>query len=150
MPRRFSSARHLSGVLIAIVLSAAAVSMQGCRQERSRYGGTVVLSTVEEPTGFNPLSYLDTLSPNIGSLIFNTLVNIDEQLEYVPELAESWQVSEDGLTWDFRLREGVRFHDGEPLDAEDVVFTYRTLLNPASESPLAPLYGIIEQVEAVE
>jgi len=150
MPRRFSSARYLSGVLIALVLFAAAASMQGCRQERSRYGGTVVLSTVEEPTGFNPLFYMDTLSPNIGSLLFNTLVNIDEQLEYVPELAESWQVSEDGLTWNFRLREGVRFHDGEPLDAEDVVFTYRTLLDPASESPLAPLYGIIEQVEAVD
>ncbi len=150
MPRRFSSARHLSGVLIALVLFAAVASTQGCRQERSRYGGTVVLSTVEEPAGFNPLFYLDTLSPNIGSLIFNSLVDIGEQLEYVPGLAESWQVSADGLTWDFHLREGVSFHDGQPLDAEDVVFTYRTLLDPASESPIAFHYSIVEEVEAVD
>jgi peptide/nickel transport system substrate-binding protein len=109
-----------------------------------------VLSTVEEPAGFNPLFYLDSLSPNIGSLIFNTLVKLDEQLAFAPELAQSWQVSADGRTWEFTLRDDVTFHDGERLDAADVVFTYRTLLDPASESPLVSFYSIVEQVEAVD
>jgi peptide/nickel transport system substrate-binding protein len=149
MLRRFSSVRQLGGVLIGLALCTTTVLLDGCRGEQSRYGGTVVLSTVEEPAGFNPLFYLDSLSPNIGSLIFNTLVKLDEQLTFAPELAESWQVSADGRTWDFYLREGVTFHDGEELAAEDVVFTYRTLLDPATESPLIPHYGIVEEVEAV-
>jgi peptide/nickel transport system substrate-binding protein len=149
MLRRFSSVRQLGGVLIGAVLCTTTILLDSCREEQSRYGGTVVLSTFEEPAGLNPLFYLDTLSPNIGSLIFNTLVNIDEQLEYVPELAESWQVSDDGRSWDFYLREGVTFHDGEELAAEDVVFTFRTLLDPANESPLVPFYSIVEKVEAV-
>jgi peptide/nickel transport system substrate-binding protein len=128
---------------------AASLLFPGCREEGSPYGGTLVLSTLDEPAGFNPLFYLDTVSPNIGSLIFNTLVNIDEQLEYVPELAESWQVSDDGRTWDFYLRDGVEFHDGEELDAEDVVFTYQSMLNPATESPIAPLYSVVAGIEAI-
>jgi len=150
MLRHFSPTKQLGGVLIILALVTTTVLLDGCRDEESRYGGTVVLSTFEEPAGFNPLFYLDTLAPGIGSLIFNTLVKLDEQLEYVPELAESWQVSVDGRTWDFNLRDGVTFHDGEQLDADDVVFTYRTLLDPASESPLAPLYGIVEEIEAVD
>jgi peptide/nickel transport system substrate-binding protein len=149
MLRRFSSARRLGGVLIGLALCTTTILLDCCRDEPSRYGGTVVISTFDEPAGFNPLFYVDTLSTNIGSLIFNTLVKVDEQLEYVPELAESWQVAADGRTWDFYLRDGVTFHDGEELAAEDVVFTYRTLLDPATESPLAPFYSIVEEVEAV-
>jgi peptide/nickel transport system substrate-binding protein len=145
---RFSPV-HLLRTGILISLLAASLLFPGCREEGSPYGGTLVLSTLDEPAGFNPLFYLDTVSPNIGSLIFNTLVNIDEQLEYVPELAESWQVSDDGRTWDFYLRDGVEFHDGEELDAEDVVFTYQSMLNPATESPIAPLYSVVAGIEAI-
>ena len=145
---RFSPVHLLrSGILISIL--AASFLFPGCREEQSPYGGTLVLPTLDEPDGLNPLFYLDTVSPNIGSLIFNTLVNIDEQLEYVPELAESWQVSEDGRTWDFHLHEGVDFHDGEELSAEDVVFTFQSMLDPATESPLARHYSILEGVEAI-
>jgi peptide/nickel transport system substrate-binding protein len=149
MLRRFSLFKQPGSGLVVFGLLTAAVLLNGCRKEEDRYGGSVVLSTFEEPAGLNPLFYLDTLSPNIGSLIFNTLVNIDEHLAYVPELAQSWEVSEDGKTWDFYMRDGVTFHDGEVLDAEDVVFTYRTLLDPANQPPLAPLFGIIEKVEPV-
>lgn len=153
MRRCFSSTARITGVLFAAAVLITTVLLDGCRgerDERSRYGGTVVISTFEEPAGLNPLLYLDTLSPNIGSLVFNTLVNIDEQLEYVPELAESWRVSEDGRSWDLHLREGVAFHDGEEMDAGDVLFTYRTLLDPATESPLSSHYEIVDEVEALD
>ena len=150
MFRRLSSSGRLGGMAITVCLFIAANTLEGCREEPSRYGGTVVLSTVEEPAGFNPLFYLDSFSPNIGNLIFNSLVKLDEQLTFVPELAESWRVSEDGRTWDFTLREGVRFHDGEELDANDVAFTYRTMLDPASKSPLSPLYSIVDDIETVD
>ena len=125
-----------------------AAALAGCSTRSEPYGGEVVLSTFGEPAGFNPLLYTDTLSPNIGSLLFNTLVNINEQLEYVPELAESWRVSEDGLSWEFNLRKDVSFHDGEPLDSGDVLFTYRSVLDPEGDSPLASFYAIVESIEA--
>ncbi|MCK5008807.1 MAG: ABC transporter substrate-binding protein, partial [Spirochaetales bacterium] len=140
---------YLLRTAILISILAASFLFPGCREEPSPYGGTLVLSTLDELAGFHPLLYPDTVSTIIGSLIFNTLVKIDERLEFVPALAESWQVSEDGRAWDFYLREGVEFHDGEELDAEDVVFTFQSLLDPATESPLAPLYSIVEGVEAI-
>jgi peptide/nickel transport system substrate-binding protein len=146
----FSVVRRVGGAAIGLGLLILSTMPGGCRHEQSRYGGTVVLATVEEPAGFNPLFYLDSLSPHIGSLVFNTLIKINEQLEYVPELAESWQVSADGRTWDFYLRKGVTFHGGEPLDAGDVLYTFTTILDPANESPLLPFYSIIEKVEAVD
>ena len=60
-------------------------------------------------------------------------------LEPKPDLAESWQTP-DPKTWTFKLRPGLKFSDGRPLTAEDVVFTYKTLLNPALNAPLRALY----------
>lgn len=58
------------------------------------------------------------------SYLFDTLVWKDEK-GYVPWLAEEWKMAEDGVTWTFRLRQGVKWHDGQPLTAEDVVFTFQ-------------------------
>lgn len=60
----------------------------------------------------------------MGNLMFNQLTNIDEDGNLTPELAESWEISEDGLSWTFKLRQDVTFHNGEPLTADDVVFTF--------------------------
>ncbi|MFQ5693929.1 MAG: ABC transporter substrate-binding protein, partial [Nitrospinota bacterium] len=62
--------------------------------------------------------------------VFSGLVRLDERFEPVPDLAESWTVSGDGLTFTFNLRRGVKWHDGAPFTAEDVKFTYETLLHP--------------------
>jgi ABC-type transport system substrate-binding protein len=62
--------------------------------------------------------------------IFNGLVALDATMNVVPSLASTWTITRDGLTYEFHLRPGVRFHDGSPLTAEDVVFTIRRLLAP--------------------
>lgn len=62
---------------------------------------------------------------------YNRLVDLDEDLRPVPELAESWETSADGRTWTFHLRPGVTFHDGSDFDAADVVFTFKRLFDPA-------------------
>lgn len=64
------------------------------------------------------------------NLIFDGLTKLNERMEAVPDLAESWTVSEDGLTYTFNLREGVKWHDGKPFTAEDVKFTYEVMLHP--------------------
>ena len=59
--------------------------------------------------------------------IFNSLVTIDENLNYIPELAESWDAKDDGKTYIFHLRKGVKFHDGTDFDAEAVKFNFERI-----------------------
>jgi peptide/nickel transport system substrate-binding protein len=85
--------------------------------------------------------------------MFEPLVTIDpETLEFAPSLAESWEMSEDGLTWTFKLREGVKFHDGTPLNAEAVAFSFNRIIDPETKSPAAAplLGGNLESTEAVD
>lgn len=66
----------------------------------------------------------------VGRNIFDRLVESDENLDIVPRLATDWEVSDDGLTWTFVLREGVEFHDGTPFNADAVVFSVERSLDP--------------------
>lgn len=64
----------------------------------------------------------------------------------VPGLAESWSFDEDTLTYTFKLREGLTFHDGEPLTSEDVKFTLEAILDPDNQSEIISNYTDIEEV----
>ncbi|ERM02588.1 hypothetical protein Q644_02020 [Brucella intermedia 229E] len=66
------------------------------------------------------------------------------QSEIVPSLAESWEVSEDGKTYTLHLRKGVMFHNGEELTADDVVFTYDRMLNPATKALNTDILDFVE------
>ena len=63
--------------------------------------------------------------------VYNRLVDIDDKFNVMPELATEWSVSEDGKTWTFKLREGVKFHTGKDFTSADVVYTFKRLLDPA-------------------
>jgi peptide/nickel transport system substrate-binding protein len=82
--------------------------------------------------------------------VYDYLVDIDAENQIQPRLAREWSTSEDGLTWTFTLNEGVTFHDGQPLSATDVVWTFDRLRDPAAELPTADLYANIAAVEPVD
>src|ERR1700682_6297718 len=82
--------------------------------------------------------------------IFESLGRIDRTGAIGPGLAESWNVSEDGKEYIFKLRQGVKFHDGEPLDAAVVKFTLDRLFAPDSTNPAKSLYTDIDKVEVVD
>jgi peptide/nickel transport system substrate-binding protein len=87
-------------------------------------GGTYVEGVAGYPHLINPLfSHENDVDRDLCALIFEGLTQVDERNEIVPLLAERWQVSEDGLTYTFALRDSVRWQDGEPFTADDVVFT---------------------------
>src|SRR5690606_7578481 len=91
---------------------------------------------VGAPRYLNPLLSDDNpVDRELTSLLFDGLLQYDETGQLAPALAEEWVVSEDGLTVRFTLREDVRWHDGEPFTAEDVVFTYGLLQNDAFPAP---------------
>lgn len=101
-------------------------------------GGTLITAIGADPVSLNGIYANDGASVSVLSYIFNPLTLGGENwgTEITGDLAESWEVSEDGLTWTFHLREGVVWHDGEALTADDVVYTFETI--QTSEEDIAP------------
>lgn len=84
----------------------------------------------------------------IANQIYDYLVDIDPQNRITPRLAKDWDVSPDGLTYTFDLAKGVTFHDGSAFTAEDVVWTFDRLRDPASGYPTADLYSGVTDIRA--
>ncbi|WP_380165034.1 ABC transporter substrate-binding protein [Jannaschia sp. R86511] len=110
--------------------------------------GGIVIGVGSEPDHLNPvLGY----APDGASRLFDSLLVREADLSLAPSLATSLpEPSPDGLTWTVELRDDVVFHDGEPLTAEDVVFTYETVLDPAVASPLAGDLAALAEVVALD
>lgn len=112
-------------------------------------GGRYVEAIIGPIATLNPLQIqLGDPEADITRLIFNALVRFDERGLPVGDLAQRWEVSEDGLRYTFYLRPNVRWHDGAPLTADDVLFTVRLLQSPESPGPpeRARLWQSIEVV----
>lgn len=109
-------------LLITLIL---AIALTSCHPEPTE-NNQLVLSVPSDPKTFNFL--LSQESPNIFGLTFKGLTYINGNGKIEPELAESWKISEDKLRVIFTLREGLKWSDGQPLTADDVVFTYQELV----------------------
>lgn len=93
------------------------------------YGGSIVLTSTSDPKSFNDITAKETSTREVTSHIFEGLTTMNAvTLQVEPALAERWEVSEDGHTWTFYLRPGVKWNDGEPFTADDVVFTFNDLI----------------------
>ena len=114
------------------------------RCEPGQPGGRLTLVMPGPPRTFNPLLALDAASDEIVRMIFGSLVNLDLTTQEVePGLAESWSVEPDGRTWTFKLRPGVRWCDGRPLTADDIVFTWNEVMyNPDMNRTTYDLFRI--------
>jgi peptide/nickel transport system substrate-binding protein len=82
--------------------------------------------------------------------MFDKLVDLDNELNVVPQLAHDWEVSDDGLDYTFYLEEGVTFHDGTPFNADAVKFTFERILDPEFGSPFLGDYSMIDSIEVVD
>lgn len=106
--------------------------------EAERYGGTVVLAGAVEIETFNPAATVDDLSQQVQRhAVLMTLLRADAALRPQPYLAEAWEINQDSTRVVFRLRRGVRWHDGEPTTARDVEFTFNALKDPDTGFPNA-------------
>ena len=117
-------------------------------QENPALEKEVVISYSQRPETLNPLEPKFAIGSNIGTLIFNSLLRFNDQLEPVNNLAESWVISRDGMEYTFNLRRGVLFHDGAELTAEDVVFTYNSIMDPKLRNMSALKYNVVSSFEA--
>jgi len=105
---------------------------QGGAPPPPRRGGMLEVSVTDASTfdQLDPARFRNTFMFLAGALLYDTLARVDERFAVSPGLAESWDASDDFRTWEFRLREGVTFHDGSPLTAQDVVWSLRRAADP--------------------
>ena len=114
-------------------------------------GGALVLTQGAEPKTLNPVTALDAPSREIIRRMTADLISINRQTQQTgPSLAKSWTVSKDGREFVLELRRGLRFSDGHPMDADDVVFTFQVYLDEKVHSPQRDLLIISDHPLTVE
>jgi peptide/nickel transport system substrate-binding protein len=113
-------------------------------------GDAIVVASIGDAKRLNPIIANDSASGDINGQVFNGLIRYDKDLHYEGELAESWEISDDGLVFTFHLRPGVKWHDGEPFTAEDVLFSYQKLLDPDVATPYGADYERIKKAEVLD
>jgi peptide/nickel transport system substrate-binding protein len=112
------------------------------------YGDALVVGSIGEPSTLIPILASDSASRDVASQIYNGLIRYDKNLNLEGDLAESWQVSRDGLTITFHLRRGVKWHDGHPFTSHDVLFTYRVTIDPKTPTAYAEDFKQVKNAEA--
>ena len=122
------------------------IAIAGCRSA-PRDPRTVVFLIESSPANLDPRIGTDAQSQLIDALLFDGLVARDASYQFTPALAERWE-QPDPLTLVFHLRSGVRFHDGRPLTARDVLWTINSMRSGAIISPKAASYASINTMEA--
>jgi peptide/nickel transport system substrate-binding protein len=111
--------------------------------EVGKRGGRLVVALRGEPKTLNPLIAADTRSREVIGIMQADLVHINRATQLTePALAKSWKISPDGLQYTVVLRQGLRFSDGQPLDADDVLFTFRVYLDETVHAPQRDLLNI--------
>jgi len=139
-------------LLLAMVLS-------GCKSEKAEqsyggpdtgpaYGDLMIDGSIGDASTLLPPLASDASSAGIISLVYNGLVKYDGDLNLVGDLAESWDISKDGLTITFHLRRGVKWQDGAPFTARDVLFTYRVMVDPKTPTAYSGDYLQVKKAEA--
>jgi 4-phytase/acid phosphatase/peptide/nickel transport system substrate-binding protein len=115
-------------------------------------GGAATLGVEQDIAGFDPLvvGIYDTGAVAAASLFLETLARLDDQGKAQPRLAESWSASADFKTWTFKLRQGVKFHDGTPFNAKAVAANYRRMMDPDNRCACNAYLTGIQRVEATE
>jgi peptide/nickel transport system substrate-binding protein len=109
-------------------------------------GDAYVESSIGDASYLNPILVSDSASSDIVGQVFNGLVKYDKNIKLVGDLAESWDITQNGLVITFHLRKNVRWHDGQPFTSRDVLFTYQKLRDPKTHTPFGSDFDIVKTV----
>lgn len=125
---------------------------EGTANDEPQVGGDLIIGSTGSPTMFNPLFSNDASSSDIETMLYDSLMGSDLEFNPVTDggLAEKYEASEDGLTFTIKIVENAKFHDGEPLDADDVVFTYNIPLSPDYDGVRKSYFENIDKVEKID
>lgn len=107
-------------------------------------GGSFIEGIVGTPRFINPVLAVSEADRDLSILIYSGLMRLSEDGNLIPDLAESYNISEDGLEYFFKLKDGVTFHDGKPVTVEDIAFTINQIQDPLMKSPLQGTWEGVE------
>ena len=138
-------------VLVMVLPQAGALSQKDGRPQ----GGALNYGEYGRPATLDPITSNDMIALRVCELIFNGLVGIDEKQEIVDDLAQRWDISEDGRMYTFYLRQDVTWHAQEgqapvPFTADDVIFTYNVMMHPQTITPLKVRYEFIDTATKID
>ncbi|MCF8001890.1 MAG: ABC transporter substrate-binding protein [Halanaerobiales bacterium] len=139
--------KKLYSVILMTILLVSLFSLTTIAQEDEQ---TLVIGFEADVSSLDPGFADISVNERVNSLIYDGLVEYGENNKIVPGIAQDWDISEDGKTYTFYLQEGIEFHNGETLTAEDVKFTYERILDPDNGSGLRGKVTIIDQIEVVD
>jgi peptide/nickel transport system substrate-binding protein len=100
--------------------------------DSKKVGGKVILTSFSDAVRLTPLTTADAPSNRIQGMIYDGLLNVNQKGDAIPGLATKWTYDAKSMTYTFDLRKGVKWHDGKPFTADDVVFSYNMYMNPKS------------------
>jgi len=139
--------KRFLGVLLVLSLLVALFQPIGMGATK-KYGGVLRTAVTSDPPTLDPAQITDTTSDMVARQIFDGLVDYDENLKIVPVIAKNWSISKDGKVYTFNLRQGVKFHNGREVTAEDFVYSWKRVMDPATKSKRANFMEDIAKVEA--
>ena len=119
-------------------------------QETPRSGGTLNYATGTDALTLDPQFVTDVPTSRVVMQIHETLVKYAPDMKIIPCLAESWTTSADRLTWTFKIRKGVKFHDGTPLNAEAVKYNFDRMVDPAIASPRKSNIVMVKETKVID
>ena len=138
--------RLLTVTLTGLLALALLLSGCGVAATPATAGGVLTRAMADEPVSLDPQGPANSGLNLMLPYLFDTLITRQSDGKYVGLLAESWQVSPDGRSVDVKLKKGVKFHDGSPLNAEAVVFTFERFKATGDKSPIA---GNIKEIGSI-
>ena len=151
------------GRLVALALAGVAALLTGCGPDAASHveessvaagapahGDTFIEATIGDIAGLIPNITSDGASHDVGNMIYDGLVKADKDLNYVGAMAESWEFSPDCLELTWKLRRNIKWHDGHPFTAEDVLFTYQAMINPKTPTAYKEDFLAVKSAEVID
>ena len=114
------------------------------------YGDIMVRGDIGDASNLIPLLASDKPSHDVAGLVYNGLVKYDKNMNITGDLAESWKISADGLIITFHLRKGVKWHDGRPFTAADVLYTYQVTIDPKTPTAYSGDFLKVKKAEILD
>ena len=133
-------------VLGLMLLLTVMISCRASDDEDRKKPNSLVISLGTSPQTLDPRFNTDAASFRVTQVMFNGLVKKGPNMTLAPDLALKWE-QKDELTWVFHLRSGVKFHNGREMTAEDVAYTFKSIMDPASRSPKRQSFALIDRIE---
>jgi peptide/nickel transport system substrate-binding protein len=145
----FVERTRLSLCPLRVILCLLFLVLPACGQKTERDPNTFIQSSIGDARRLNPIIANDSASGTINELVFNGLVKYDKNIKLVGDLAERWDISNNGRTITFHLRKGITWHDGAEFSAADCLFTYQKLIDPNVATPYSSSYLDVQKAEVL-